>query len=50
MRGNNWSNSQDDEELDFNAALHQRTEELYQIENATPNREKLITLPVLPSA
>ncbi len=48
MRGNNWSNSQDDEELDFNAALHQRTEELYQIENATPNREKMITLPVLP--
>jgi ATP-dependent Lon protease len=48
MRGNNWSNSQDDEELDFNAALHQRTEELYQIENATPNKEKLITLPVLP--
>lgn len=48
MRGNNWSNQQDDEDMDFNAALHQRTEELYQIPNATPNREKLVTLPVLP--
>jgi ATP-dependent Lon protease len=48
MRGNNWSNQTDDEEMDFNAALHQRTEELYQIPNATPNKEKLVTLPVLP--
>ena len=48
MRGNNWSESPDDEEMDFNTALHQRTEELYQIPNATPNREKMVTLPVLP--
>lgn len=48
MRENGWSDITDDEDVEFNTALHQRTEELYQIPNANPNKEKLVTLPALP--
>ncbi len=48
MRTNQWSGQPEEEEMDFNEALHQRTEELYQIKNAKPNRNGIITLAVLP--
>ncbi len=48
MRNNQWSGQPEEDEMDFNAALHQRTEELYQIKNAKPNRSGIVTLAVLP--
>ncbi len=47
MRSNQWP-PPDDEGMDFNSALHQRTEELYDIRNAIAGKDGLITLPVLP--
>lgn len=48
MRNNQWSGQNEDDEVDFNEALHQRTEELYQIKNARPNRSGIVTLAVIP--
>ncbi len=46
MKGDDWSPRQDDEE-EFNSALHQRTEELYRIPDAPANHDGLIECPVL---
>ena len=46
MKPDDWtSRSEDDEE--YTASLHQRTEELYRIPNAAPDSDGLITCPVL---
>lgn len=45
MKKNNWF--QDDEDEDFSTILHQRTEELYQIPDAKPDRKGLIECNVL---
>jgi ATP-dependent Lon protease len=46
MKGDDWTPRQDDDE-EFNSALHQRTEELYRIPNANPDKDGLIVCPVL---
>lgn len=45
MKKNNWF--QDDEDEEFSTILHQRTEELYQIPDAKPDRKGLIECNVL---
>lgn len=47
MRNDDWTNRSDEEE-EFSSALHQRTEELYRIQNAGVDSEGLIECPVLP--
>jgi ATP-dependent Lon protease len=46
MKGDDWSPHQDDDE-EFNTALHQRTEELYRVPNANTDNDGLIQCPVL---
>ncbi|HEX2979398.1 MAG TPA: endopeptidase La, partial [Anaerolineaceae bacterium] len=46
MKGDDWSSRPNDED-EFSAALHQRTEELYRIPNAEIDDDGLITCPVL---
>jgi ATP-dependent Lon protease len=46
MKGNDWSPRQEDDE-DFNSALHQRTEELYRIPNSEPDADGLIECAVI---
>ncbi|MCL4561106.1 MAG: endopeptidase La [Chloroflexi bacterium] len=46
MKGDDWGPRQEDDE-EFNAALHQRTEELYRIPNAVADRYGYIECPVL---
>jgi len=46
MRNNNWFLQDDDDE--FGEALHRRTEELYNVPDAEPNKDGLIDCPVLP--
>jgi len=46
MRGEDWSSRSNDED-EFSAALHQRTEELYRVPNAEPDDDGLITCAVL---
>jgi ATP-dependent Lon protease len=47
MRSDDWQNPNDDE-IDYSSAIHQRTEELYRIQNAEPDDQGTILLPVLP--
>lgn len=47
MRNDDWQGNKD-EELDYSAAIHQRTEELYRIKNAELDSEGCVTLPVIP--
>jgi len=46
MRNNFWDPEEDEEE--FRDAMHRRTEELYNIQDAEPDQDGLIELPVLP--
>jgi ATP-dependent Lon protease len=45
MKADNWSRQGDGEE--FTSTLHQRTEELYQVPDATPDENGLVELPVI---
>lgn len=45
-KNNDWQQPPDEDE-DFNSALHQRTEELYRVPSAEPDRDGLIECPVL---
>lgn len=47
MRGDDWQDK-NEEEIDYTAAIHQRTEELYRIQNADPDENGEVALPVLP--
>lgn len=47
MRGDDWQN-RNEEDIDYSSAIHQRTEELYRIQNAEPTEDGTIILPVLP--
>ena len=47
MRGDDWQN-RNEEDIDYSSAIHQRTEELYRIQNAEPAEDGTIILPVLP--
>ena len=46
MRDNDWYLN--DDEDDFGEAVHRRTEELYQVQDAEPDANGLIECPVLP--
>ena len=46
MRSNDWYMHDDDE--NFSETLHNRTEELYGIPDATPDTNGLIVCPVMP--
>ena len=46
MKNNDWYDR--DDENDFGEALHRRTEELYNVPDASPDEEGLIECPVLP--
>jgi ATP-dependent Lon protease len=48
MNQDDWSPPVDEEDEEFSSALHQRTEELYRINNAEIDQEGLIECPVLP--
>ena len=47
MRGDDWQENKDNG-MDYTAAIHQRTEELYRIQNAELDGDGTVTLPVLP--
>ncbi len=47
MRDDDWQNRNDDD-IDYSSAIHQRTEELYRIQNAEPDDGGTFVLPVLP--
>ena len=47
MKDNNWFYNEDDED-DFGDALHRRTEELYNIPDAVPDADGLITRAIVP--
>jgi ATP-dependent Lon protease len=47
MRDDDWQNRNDDD-IDYSSAMHQRTEELYRIQNAEPDDGGTFVLPVLP--
>ncbi|MBN2148177.1 MAG: endopeptidase La [Anaerolineales bacterium] len=47
MKDRDWYLREDDED-DFGEAIHRRTEELYQIQDAVPDEDGLILCPVLP--